>query len=105
MRRKDSKDSFKEELIPTRHEVSTFDPREGECCTAVEFRPDLEGGANSVYNKSVARVFAKSFNSCQKYEPRDERVISSMLLVHLKTLHRSFVRSKASGARKIEEKK
>jgi hypothetical protein len=41
--------------------VEAYDPERGECCDMNNFRVDFDGMANSPWNLSCARVFAKSF--------------------------------------------
>lgn len=95
MHRESAQDGFKEDFLAKEYEVASFNPKEGECCTAATFKPDLMGSPRSEYNKSAARVFSRNFNNCQKYEHQDEKVIAELFFVHLKTLHRSFVKSES----------
>ncbi|KAK7686692.1 hypothetical protein QCA50_010292 [Cerrena zonata] len=90
MKRFKSNDIFDEALLPTEHEIERFDPNFGEACSAESFRPDLRKEPRSLYNQSVSRVFADSFNSCQKYAQRKPQVIQVMFLTHLKRLQTLF---------------
>ena len=78
------------ELLPTEKEVHDYDPCEGECCEIINFRPDLRQQPRSVYNQSVARVFAKGLKTRQKYSDMDAQLIERKFLAHLRNLQQMF---------------
>ncbi|KAL4061726.1 hypothetical protein J3A83DRAFT_4101178 [Scleroderma citrinum] len=49
-------------------EISAWDPNCGPCCTAENFRIDLEGYTRSGWNKSAAQVFATEYMKRHKGE-------------------------------------
>lgn len=103
MRRENGQDGFREDLLPTEEEVSSYNPHEGECCTLVNFRPDLRQRPRSQYNLSAARVFSKGFKDYQNYSNRDTNLVGDTFIVHLRYLQRKF---KASmDKRKAEVKR
>ncbi|KAK7682692.1 hypothetical protein QCA50_014075 [Cerrena zonata] len=90
MGRNNSTDDFNENLLPAQDEVNVFNPNLGECCILPNFKVDLRKDPHSEYNQSVARVFARSFNSCQKYERQDSNLLEHMFFIHLKQLQSLF---------------
>jgi hypothetical protein len=55
--------------------VAAYDPEAGNCCSAEDFRVDINGYPSSEWNKSCARVFAESFLA--KYEVYDSPLVGS----------------------------
>ncbi len=86
-----SRDSpFPRKAIATEAQVRYFDPDEGECCTAKRFCIDIIGYPASPWNKSAARVFAKSFMTVAQFKCRISHKIQRMFRSYFKTLQRHY---------------
>ena len=71
--------------------VDAFDPTSGqECCTADNFLYDMFSRPSSPWNRSVARVFAKSFREQHPDFQMSEKEVMEAWQKHTETLRRQF---------------
>jgi hypothetical protein len=78
------------DIGPTTEEIADFDPESGHCCSAEEFRVDLEDTPRSAWNTSAARVFAESFIAKYPRCPATEAEIEGIWSKHLGYLMNAF---------------
>lgn len=89
MNRSDYRDAFDHALIPSEEEVSLFNPRlHDPCCTAAFFRPNLQGKTKTLWNRSAARVFVRSFLETNQYACTDKHLIETAFLKHLQNVYK-----------------
>ncbi|KAH9849298.1 hypothetical protein BC628DRAFT_1406433 [Trametes gibbosa] len=106
MKREHRKASFDASLIPLAEEVQRYDPRrDGHCCTAERFRPDLTSPPATAWNKSAIAVFARSFIDSDEYECDDISAIKKVFATHLRHLSRKYKTSISGEADKKKAKK
>ncbi|OBZ77005.1 hypothetical protein A0H81_03651 [Grifola frondosa] len=96
MHREEWDSPFDEARIPTDAELQAFDKDKGRCCTADDFRPDVNHPPGTPWNKSVAKVFAQSFLSFGVYSCKDENMIVNAFKVHFKYLRKRWNDTKTS---------
>ncbi|OBZ66301.1 hypothetical protein A0H81_13818 [Grifola frondosa] len=90
MDRESPDSAFDPKYMATREEVLAFDPSRGYCCTADNFRPDLVSPPGTPWNKSVAKVFVRSFLDEDIYLCSDPDLITAAFRSHLKYLRKVF---------------
>jgi hypothetical protein len=74
-------------------EIREFNPSQGECCTASNFRLNLEGTASDSWNKSVTRVFVNNFLRTHAEYPGDNRVVRTMIQQKTTAAIKSLIKS------------
>ncbi|OCH85279.1 hypothetical protein OBBRIDRAFT_740156 [Obba rivulosa] len=98
--RRDSSDSpFDSSLIPTQREVEVWDKdKDGPCCTATSFRPDLTSPPGTKWNIDCVQIFAEDF---VKYHTQYEHHTAAVRLAfstHLrKQLRNDYTKMCAKG--------
>ncbi|OBZ77588.1 hypothetical protein A0H81_02217 [Grifola frondosa] len=109
MNRESSDSPFDIAFMASEEDVSAFNPFNGYCCTAADFRPDLRSPPGTPWNKSVTKVFVKSFIEEGIYSCTDAHMIEVAFQTHLKylrTLHqRAGISKLENTARKRAAKR
>jgi hypothetical protein len=90
MKRKDAESPFTGITMENDEDVTFFNPHNGPCCTAENFRVDLYGNPKDPWNVSAANVFASDFIVYEKYGCKNVDIIKDAFFAHLKTLKRDF---------------
>lgn len=90
MGRQSSSAPFNIELLPSEHEVASFNPEDGECCDIDDFKPDLRQRGSSIWNQSVIRIFVLSYLVSEQCEDNDADRIYLHAENHLTYLHNKF---------------
>jgi hypothetical protein len=81
---------FSPTCIPSAREVESFDPEYAECCTADDFKVDLEGHPRSTFNKSSARIFARDFKNRYPQHGFSLKDIEKHWLTHVSRLKDTY---------------
>ncbi|KAI0323605.1 hypothetical protein GY45DRAFT_1264317 [Cubamyces sp. BRFM 1775] len=68
-------------MLPDRDEVTDFNPANGPCCTAANFRPDLASKPSSLWNTSTIEVFVEHYMS--QHPAADQVRVEQLFVGHL----------------------
>ncbi|THH15719.1 hypothetical protein EW146_g4801 [Bondarzewia mesenterica] len=86
-------------------EVKDFDPKNGPCCIAQDFRLDLHGTPKSAWNVSATKVFAKDFIDLGTHSFKDLKEVENVFTSHLRSLRREFLKRKLDATEQEEKKR
>jgi hypothetical protein len=90
MKRENSESPFTGITVENDGDVTSFNPHNGPCCTAENFRVNLNGNPKDPWNASAANVFVSDFIGCGTYACKNVEKIKGAFFVHLKSLKRVF---------------
>ncbi|OBZ73045.1 hypothetical protein A0H81_07122 [Grifola frondosa] len=93
MNRENWNSPFDPAFLAAEAEVLAFDPSRGYCCTADHFRPDLGSPPGTPWNKSIAKVFVKSFMEEEIYSCTNSDEVEVAFRTHLKHLRKMLARA------------
>lgn len=105
MKRKNSESPFTGITMENDEEVTSFNPHNGPCCTAENFRVDLYGNPKDPWNVSAASVFVSDFISCETYDCKNVEKIKTAFFSHLKSLKSVFKKRQLDTATIAEAKR
>ncbi|OBZ70529.1 hypothetical protein A0H81_09423 [Grifola frondosa] len=105
MNRESSGSPFDPQFLASESEVLEYTPSSGYCCTADNFRPDLDSPPGSPWNKSVIRVFVNSFLEMGLYTCTDRDEIATAFQTHLKHLRRIYQKNIMSDLEVDQQKR
>ncbi|KAI0351856.1 hypothetical protein OH77DRAFT_1410198 [Trametes cingulata] len=71
-------------MLPAEEDLVDYDPYDGPCCTAENFRPDLDSTPSSAWNRSIIEVFVEHFMDRKPSAPQDR--VEELFEGHLKYL-------------------
>ncbi|KAI0705489.1 hypothetical protein C8Q76DRAFT_771240 [Earliella scabrosa] len=90
MGRQSYKSPFELQKLPTEEEMRAFSEDDGPCCTADNFRPDLNGTARSPWNCSIADVFVEEYMADGLVPCDDPALVKKYFVRHLRYLITKF---------------
>ncbi len=93
MGRDSKKSPFPDWTVATPEEVKAWVRIDSECCTAEDFRLDLQSTPGSDWNKSARKVFVDDFLLVGVYACTNRAQISKMFERHFRTIKRQFDRT------------
>lgn len=73
-------------------EANAFNPGNGPCCDATNFRVHLEGTPSNPWNKSAVAVFVRSFLAAHPDYPADEEPVQEMVRMKTRAALESIIR-------------